>query len=175
MKEHLTKREQAKMLDAWLRHRFQQLSGDDKRHLREAKALLGLRQVSAHTLYELFVALELLTLNMAEVCLKREVERVVLVALFWLEPTGLKSLKDEVGFSQTTISSALRSLKACGLVTQPEHGKWALTETGKTIAVYVSDKTLWWCSCGFRVFTDEEVHREGAVIQCPRCKRELNV
>jgi len=171
----MTKRERAKTLDAWLRHCFRQLSVGDKRDLKEAKELLGIRQVSTNSLFELVVALELLMMSIAEDCLNREVERVVLVALFWLEPARFSAIKDEVGFSSPTISSALRSLKAVGLATKSGHGKWILTETGRAVAVYVLDKTLWWCSCGFRVFTDEEVHKEGVVMQCPSCSRELNV
>jgi len=174
LKGRLPKREQEKMLTTWLRHCFRQLSSDDRRTLREAKKLLGVRQTSVYTLLELFVALELLVMSVAEDCLKREVERAVLVALFWLGPAGSAALKDEVGFSRPTIISALKSLKESGLVAQPRYGVWALTETGRAVAVYVLDKTLWWCSCGFRVFSDEKVHKEGTVIQCPRCGRELN-
>jgi len=174
LKECIPKREQEKILTTWLRHCFRQLSSDNKRKLRKAKELLGVRQVSVYTLFELFVALELLMMSIAEDCLYREVERAVLVALFWLECAGLTTLKNEVGFSRPTICSALSALKASGLVTQPRRGLWVITEAGRAVAVYVLDKTLWWCSCGFRVFTDEKVHKEGAVMQCPKCGRELN-
>jgi len=174
LKECIPKREQEKMLTTWLRNCFRQLSSGDRRKLREAKKLLGVRQVSVYTLLELFVALELLVMSVATDCLKREVERAVLVALFWLGPAVLSTLKDEVGLSRPTIISALKSLKESGLVFQPRFGSWALTETGRVVSVYVLDKTLWWCSCGYRVFTDEKIHKEGAVMQCPRCGRELN-
>jgi len=175
LKQCIPKREQEKLLSAWLLHCFRQLPVSDRRKLLEAKKLLSVRRVSTRTLYELFVALELLIMNIAEDCLNREVERAVLVALFWLGPAGPAAIQDEVGFSTVTISSALSALKESGLVAQLRRGVWALTETGRAVAVYVLDKTLWWCSCGYRIFTDEEVHQEGAVIQCPRCGRELNV